>query len=139
MSAKHGREAVCLTLDMPDPGDASALAAAIADGRLPREGLRAVLVKTPGNGLTNDFSRDLALRSIAAALGPGPAPMLLASGGTEGVAVPHMIALGEAPSRRRARAKAPWRSDSARARRCRRAAMAACRWRAPRPRRCRPR
>lgn len=105
MRAERGREAVCLSLDMPDPGDASALAAAIADGRLPREGLRAVLVKTPGNGLTNDFSRDLALRSIAAALGPGPAPMLLASGGTEGVAVPHMIALGEAPSRRRVRGK----------------------------------
>lgn len=99
MTPDRGREAVCLTLDMPDPGDASALAAAIADGRLLREGLRAVLVKTPGNGLTNDHSRTLALRSIEAALGAGPPPMLLASGGTEGVAVPHMVVLGEGPAR----------------------------------------
>lgn len=99
MPERHGREAVCLTLDMPDPGDAAALAAALAGGRVPRAGLRAVLVKTPGNGLTNDWSRILALQAIAAAIGPGPAPMLLASGGTEGVAVPHMQVLAERPCR----------------------------------------
>jgi cyanuric acid amidohydrolase len=98
MNRTPGRQAVCLTLDMPDPGDASALAAALADGRLPRAGLRAILVKTPGNGLTNDHTRTLALRSIAAVLGPGPAPMLLASGGTEGVALPHLTVLAEAPA-----------------------------------------
>lgn len=96
------RAAFCVRLDLPDPGDAGILAAAIADGRVARDGLRAVLVKTPGNGLTNDHSRPLAIRSVQAALGGGPAPMLLASGGTEGVAVPHLIALGEtraAPAR----------------------------------------
>jgi len=92
------RAAFCVRLDLPDPGDATVLAAAIADGRIARDGLRAVLLKTPGNGLTNDYSRTLAIRAVQAALGDGPAPMLLASGGTEGVAVPHLIALGEAPS-----------------------------------------
>lgn len=107
MPVQRGREAVCLTLDMPDPGDASALAAAIADGRIAREGLRGVLVKTPGNGLTNDHTRTLAVRSIEAVLGAGPMPMpmLLASGGTEGVALPCMILLGETPGTARPRGK----------------------------------
>ena len=90
------REAFCLRLDMPDPGDASALAAALAAGTIPPGGVRAVLLKTPGNGLTNDWTRALAVREVAALL--GPAPMLLASGGTEGVAVPHLILLGDRPA-----------------------------------------
>ncbi|GGI98454.1 ring-opening amidohydrolase [Neoroseomonas lacus] len=89
------RETFCLRFDMPDPGDAAALRAAIASGRIARDGLRAVLLKTPGNGLTNDHTRTLATREVLAALGPGPAPMMLASGGTEGIAVPHIILLGE--------------------------------------------
>ena len=89
------RETFCHRLDMPDPGDAAALRAALAAGRIPRDGLRAVLLKTPGNGLTNDHTRTLATREVLAALGPGPVPMMLASGGTEGIAVPHIILLGE--------------------------------------------
>ena len=91
------REAFCVRLDMPDPGDAGALRAALTDGRIARDGLRAVLLKTPGNGLTNDHTRTLATREVLAALGRGPAPMMLASGGTEGIAVPHLILLGEKP------------------------------------------
>ena len=41
------RETFCLRLDMSDPGDAAALRAAIAADRLPRDGLRAVLLKPP--------------------------------------------------------------------------------------------
>jgi cyanuric acid amidohydrolase len=88
--------AFALRLDMPDPADAGALAAAIAGGQVAASAVRAVLVKTPGNGLTNDFSRDLAAASIAAVLRAhgGAAPMILPSGGVEGIAVPHMLLLG---------------------------------------------
>jgi cyanuric acid amidohydrolase len=88
--------AFALRLDMPDPADAGALAAALAAGRVAAPTVRAVLIKTPGNGLTNDFSRDLAARMVAAVLrGHGAAsPMILPSGGVEGVAVPHMLLLG---------------------------------------------
>lgn len=94
MTLPGTREAFCLRLDMPDPGDASALVAALAAGDLPRDGLLAVLLKTPGNGLTNDWTRALATRVVLGALAPGPQPMILASGGTEGVAMPHLLAIG---------------------------------------------
>ncbi|WP_291296230.1 ring-opening amidohydrolase [Elioraea sp.] len=88
--------AFALRLDMPDPADAGALAAALSTGVLRADAVRAVLIKTPGNGLTNDFSRDLAARSVAAVLRAHGAvlPMILPSGGVEGIAVPHMLLLG---------------------------------------------
>lgn len=59
-------------------------------------------MKSPGNGLTNDYSRPLAVRSIAAALSAAglSAPMIVASGGTEGVGIPHLIAFGRRPAGR---------------------------------------
>lgn len=88
--------AFALRLDMPDPSDAGALAAAMAGGGVRPDALRAVLIKTPGNGLTNDFSRDLAARAVADVLRAAGAslPMILPSGGVEGIAVPHMLLLG---------------------------------------------
>lgn len=88
--------ALAIRLDMPDPGDATALTRSFAAGVIVPHELRAVLIKTPGNGLTNDFSRDLAVRSVAAGLHnvTDARPMLLASGGIEGIAVPHMLVLG---------------------------------------------
>jgi cyanuric acid amidohydrolase len=88
--------AFAIRLDMPDPADASALAAALGSGAVRAETVRAVLIKTPGNGLTNDFSRDLAAGAVARALRAAGAgePMILPSGGIEGIAVPHMLLLG---------------------------------------------
>lgn len=88
--------ALAFRLDMPDPADAGALTAALADGRVAASSVRAVLIKTPGNGLTNDFSRDLAAAAVARvfATAGAPLPMILPSGGVEGIAVPHMLLLG---------------------------------------------
>ena len=94
------REAFVERIDLPDPADARRFARALAEWRALGRELLGVLVKTPGNGLTNDFSRPLALGALQAALaGAGaPMPVILASGGTEGVGVPHLVAFGRGPS-----------------------------------------
>lgn len=93
------REAFVDRLDLPDPADAGGLAAALAAWAVPRDGLLCILVKTPGNGLTNDYSRPLALRTMAAELESAgfSVPMIVASGGTEGIGLPHLIAFGRRP------------------------------------------
>lgn len=100
MICSGAREAFVDRVDLPDPADASRLTAALAAWDLASNDLLCVLVKTPGNGLTNDYSRPLAVRSIAAALSAAGAnvPMIVASGGTEGIGIPHLIAFGRRPS-----------------------------------------
>lgn len=102
-------EAFVERLDLPDPGDARGLAAALARWRLPPDGLLCLLVKTPGNGLTNDYSRPLAARAIGQVLEAAgvEVPMIIASGGTEGVGLPHLIAFGRRPAAAAAGSDAP--------------------------------
>jgi cyanuric acid amidohydrolase len=77
------------------PDDVSGIEAAIASGRIDAKGVIAVLGKTEGNGLVNDFSRGLATASLAALFRrhlPGDAAeriCLVMSGGTEGGMAPH--------------------------------------------------
>lgn len=93
------RETFVERLDFPDPADARGLAAALAAWQLPAGGLLCLLVKTPGNGLTNDYSRPLAAHAIGRMLDDAglEVPMIIASGGTEGVGLPHLIAFGRRP------------------------------------------
>ncbi|MDP1910478.1 MAG: ring-opening amidohydrolase, partial [Hyphomicrobium sp.] len=73
----------------------SGIEAAIASGRIDAKGVMAVLGKTEGNGLVNDFSRGLATASLAALFRrhlPADAAeriCLVMSGGTEGGMAPH--------------------------------------------------
>ncbi len=46
------------------PDDMSGIEAAIADGRIDPKGVLAVLAKTEGNGLVNDFSRGYATLAL---------------------------------------------------------------------------
>ena len=77
------------------PDDVGGIEAAILAGRIDAKGVIAVLGKTEGNGLVNDFSRGLATASLAALFRrhlPGDAAeriCLVMSGGTEGGMAPH--------------------------------------------------
>lgn len=77
------------------PDDVGGIEAAIAAGRIDPKGIVAVLGKTEGNGLVNDFSRGLATTSLAALFRrhlPADAAdciCLVMSGGTEGGMAPH--------------------------------------------------
>ncbi len=79
------------------PDDVSGIAAAIAAGRIEPGGVLAVLGKTEGNGLVNDFSRGLATTSLSALFRRHlPAEdadriCLVMSGGTEGGMAPHWV------------------------------------------------
>jgi cyanuric acid amidohydrolase len=79
------------------PDDVSGLAAAIAAGRIDPKGIIAVLGKTEGNGLVNDFSRGfatLALSLLFQRLLPKAQAdkiCLVMSGGTEGGMAPHWV------------------------------------------------
>jgi cyanuric acid amidohydrolase len=81
------------------PDDVSGIEAAIADGRIDPKGVLAVLAKTEGNGLVNDFSRGFAtlqLSQLFQRLLPGEEAAkicLVMSGGTEGGMAPHWIVL----------------------------------------------
>jgi len=95
------RQAHVHRLSMAAPDDVSAVAAAIADGRIDPARIRAVLAKTEGNGCVNDFSRGLALHSLRALLAAHLDPDELArictvmSGGTEGALAPHWLVFTE--------------------------------------------
>ncbi|MBS0536826.1 MAG: ring-opening amidohydrolase [Proteobacteria bacterium] len=79
------------------PNDVSGIAASIAAGRIDPKGVVAVLGKTEGNGLVNDFSRGMAttalLRLFERHLPQAAAAQicLVMSGGTEGGMAPHWI------------------------------------------------
>src|ERR1700730_17737615 len=77
------------------PDDVSAIADAIAAGRIDPRGIIAVLAKTEGNGCVNDFIRGFAARSLALlfetflSVGEAEQICLVMSGGTEGGLAPH--------------------------------------------------
>jgi cyanuric acid amidohydrolase len=79
------------------PDDVSGIDAAIAAGHIDPKGVLAVLGKTEGNGLVNDFSRGLATTSLTALFRRYlPVEManqicLVMSGGTEGGMAPHWV------------------------------------------------
>lgn len=83
---------------LSDPGDVSGLAAAIADGRIDPQSIVAVIGKTHGNGLVNDYTRGYLAQSLAFLIGraTGLSPEtvrkripFIFSGGVEGVLSPH--------------------------------------------------
>jgi len=79
------------------PDDVSGIEAAIAAGRMDPTGVIAVLGKTEGNGLVNDFSRGFALSALTALFRRHlPAERaaeicIVMSGGTEGGMAPHWV------------------------------------------------
>lgn len=92
---------------MPDPGDAGPLAALIDAGTIDPARIVAVMGKTPGNGLTNDHTREFATVTVAAELGRrlGVAPaevrarvLFVLSGGTEGMNAPHLLVFCAGPA-----------------------------------------
>src|SRR5476649_2014137 len=86
------------------PDDVSGIEAAIAAGRIDPNGVMAVLAKTEGNGLVNDFSRGLAKTQLLLLFRrhlPAEAAdriCLVMSGGTEGAMAPHWIVLERSES-----------------------------------------
>jgi cyanuric acid amidohydrolase len=85
---------------MRDPGDVSELAAALDAGKLQAEQIVAVLGKTEGNGLVNDFTRGYLTQSLKLLLAEktgasmqaiGEKVIFVFSGGTEGVLTPHYV------------------------------------------------
>ena len=79
------------------PDDVSGIESAIAAGRIDPNGVMAVLGKTEGNGLVNDFSRGfatLALGTLFKRFLPAADAekiCLVMSGGTEGGMAPHWV------------------------------------------------
>lgn len=84
------------------PDDVGGIEAAIRAGRIDPAGVLAVLAKTEGNGLVNDFSRGLGTASLSALFRrhlPSDAAdkvCLVMSGGTEGGMAPHWVVLERA-------------------------------------------
>lgn len=81
------------------PDDVSGIEAAIAAGRIDPRGVLAVLAKTEGNGLVNDFSRGYATLALSLlfrrhlAREQADEICLVMSGGTEGAMAPHWVVL----------------------------------------------
>jgi cyanuric acid amidohydrolase len=79
------------------PDDVSGIEAAIAAGRIDPKGVMAVLGKTEGNGLVNDFSRGLATLALSVMFkrhlpaADADKICLVMSGGTEGGMAPHWV------------------------------------------------
>jgi cyanuric acid amidohydrolase len=85
-------------IQMRGPGDISGLQALVRDGRIDPRDIVAILGKTEGNGGVNDFTREYASKTFAAALAEyldctreevEARVALVMSGGTEGVLSPH--------------------------------------------------
>jgi cyanuric acid amidohydrolase len=85
------------------PDDVSGIEVAIEAGRIDPANVLAVLGKTEGNGLVNDFSRGMATTSLAALFRrhmPAEAAdriCLVMSGGTEGAMAPHWLVFERGP------------------------------------------
>jgi cyanuric acid amidohydrolase len=99
---------------MRDPGDVSQLAAAIGKGEINAAHVVAVLGKTEGNGLVNDFTRGYLTQSLklllAEKLGSsmeavGEKVIFVFSGGTEGVLTPHYVVFSVDPGEHAATGK----------------------------------
>jgi cyanuric acid amidohydrolase len=79
------------------PDDVSGIESAIADGRIDPNGVIAVLAKTEGNGLVNDFSRGHATLALSLLFerhlprAQAKQICLVMSGGTEGAMAPHWV------------------------------------------------
>jgi cyanuric acid amidohydrolase len=79
------------------PDDVSGIAAAIAAGRIDPNGVVAVLGKTEGNGLVNDFSRGFATLALTTlfrthlSTARAAEICIVMSGGTEGAMAPHWV------------------------------------------------
>jgi cyanuric acid amidohydrolase len=79
------------------PDDVSGIEAAIAAGRIDPKGVMAVLGKTEGNGLVNDFSRGFATLALSVMFkrhlpaADADKICLVMSGGTEGGMAPHWV------------------------------------------------
>jgi cyanuric acid amidohydrolase len=84
---------------MAHPEDMGGLAAILSSGVLDRKHLRAIFIKTEGNGLDNDWSRPLALRALDVILQGDAAPLRIVSGGCEGILTPHMTVIAAVPTR----------------------------------------
>ncbi len=129
------------------PDDVSGIEAAIADGRIDPQGVIAVLAKTEGNGLVNDFSRGFATLTLQLLFerylpkADAAAICFVMSGGTEGGMAPHWIvferAAGDAGAATGARHRPrPHAGTAGRASRPPAAGRPGGRWRARRDARC---
>jgi cyanuric acid amidohydrolase len=92
------RRAAVHRFTLPDPGDVSSLSASIANGAVDPHSIVAVIGKTHGNGLVNDYTRGYLAQSLAFLIGgtTGVPPdtvrkrvPFIFSGGVEGVLSPH--------------------------------------------------
>lgn len=84
---------------LTDPGNVGPLEEAIRSGELDPASVVAVIGKTPGNGLVNDYTRGYLTQSLALLIGSHTGQSLqevvkqvpfIFSGGTEGVLTPHI-------------------------------------------------
>lgn len=91
------RQALVHRIATRAPDDVSTLEAMIASGAIQPAGIVAILGKTEGNGLVNDFTRGLASRALKDVLNRHLAPeateavCIVMSGGTEGALSPHLV------------------------------------------------
>jgi cyanuric acid amidohydrolase len=99
----------CRVFRLPtaSPDDVSGLHALLASGALAAQDIRAILGKTEGNGLVNDFTRAFAVAALQSVLA-GPLGCTAAevaeriaivmSGGTEGGLSPHLLVFAASPA-----------------------------------------
>ena len=98
-----------LRFGLPDPGDVSGLRSAIESGAVDPHSIAAVIGKTHGNGLVNDYTRGYLAQSLSQLISEktGETPQavrqripLIFSGGVQGVLSPHytVFTIGEDPS-----------------------------------------
>ena len=91
------RRAIVHRISASAPDDVSGIEAAIASQRIDPKGVIAVLAKTEGNGLVNDFSRGHATLALSLlferhlATEEAARVCLVMSGGTEGAMAPHWL------------------------------------------------
>jgi cyanuric acid amidohydrolase len=96
-----------LRFSLPDPGDVSGLSQAIEAGRIDPKEIVAVIGKTHGNGLVNDYTRGFLTLSLALLIssktGETPEAVrkripFIFSGGVEGLLSPHYSVFTVSPS-----------------------------------------
>jgi cyanuric acid amidohydrolase len=94
-------------IPMAGPADLTGLTGLISAGTLDPRHIKAILVKTEGNGGVNDFTREYSCAAMAATLSPhlGMTPAevehriaMVVSGGTEGVLSPHATIFARVPT-----------------------------------------
>ena len=99
----------CRVFRLPtaSPDDVSGVLRLLASGEVRAGEIRAVIGKTEGNGLVNDFTRAFAVsalqHALAGPLGCTPAEVaqrvaIVMSGGTEGGLSPHLLVFAAGPT-----------------------------------------